>query len=197
MRGLSGAVRAVRTGCVAAALAVLLAACAHAPRRPVTPLPALALAPAAFGGTIGLAQQLRFARLDGAAMGAKPLDAALEIDAEHVRLAALALNRRVLTLSWDGRALEVERDPQLPPQVDPARVLRDVQLVLWPAAAIAAALPPGWTLHESGLRRELRHGETVAVAIAYAATPAWAGTIVLENRHEGYRLTIDSRELAP
>lgn len=194
MRGLIGAVRA---GCVAAALAVLLAACAQAPRRAGAPLPALALAPAAFGGTIGLAQQLRFARLDGAAVGAKPLDAALEIDAERVRLAALALNRRVLTLNWDGRALEVERDPQLPPQVDPARVLRDVQLVLWPAAAISAALPAGWTLHESGLRRELRHGQTVAVAISYAATPAWAGAIVLENRHEGYRLTIDSRELTP
>lgn len=194
MRGLIGAIRAV---CIAAGLAVLLAACAQAPRRAGTPLPALTLAPAAFGGTIGLAQQLRFARLDGAAVGAKPLDAALEIDAERVRLAALALNRRVLTLSWDGRALEVERDPQLPPQVDPARVLRDVQLVLWPAAAIGAALPAGWTLHESGLRRELRHGQTVAVAIEYAATPAWAGPIVLENRHEGYRLTIDSRELTP
>lgn len=194
MRGLIGTVRAA---CIAAGLAVLLAACAQAPRRAGTPLPALALTPAAFGGAIGLAQQLRFARLDGAAVGAKPLDAVLEIDAERVRLAALALNRRVLTLSWDGLTLDVERDPQLPAQVDPARVLRDVQMVLWPAAAIAAALPAGWTLHESGLRRELRHGDTVAVAIEYAATPAWAGTIVLENRHEGYRLTIDSRELAP
>lgn len=190
-------IRAARGGCAAAGLALLLAACAHAPPRGGAPLPALALAPAAFGGTIGLAQQLRFARLDGAAVAAKPLDAMLEIDPERVRLAALALNRRVLTLSWDGRELTVERDPQLPPQVDPARVLRDVQLVLWPVAAIEAALPAGWSVHESGQRRELRRGERVAVSVDYAGTPAWAGTIVLENRHEGYRLTIVSRELTP
>lgn len=180
-----------------AGLAALLAACAHAPRRDTAPLPELALAPAAFDGTVSLAQRLTFARLDGRSVAAHPLDALLEIDAGAVRLAALALSRRILSLTWDGKRLDVDRDPQLPPQVDPARVLRDVQLVLWPAAAIRAALPAGWTLREAERQRELLHGERVAVAIRYATASRWAGEVVLENRHEGYRLTIASHEQAP
>ncbi|QNM99009.1 DUF3261 domain-containing protein [Chitinimonas koreensis] len=172
--------------------AFLLAGCAQQPQRPTLPdLPPLQLAPADFGGSLSLAQRLDFARLDGRPSGAQPIEALLEIDGESVRLAGFALGQRILTLAWDGRQLAVERHPRLPAEVDAARVLRDIELVYWPAERLRAALPAGWTLEDGADGRRLLADGVPVLTVSRTAAGA-AATVVLENRREGYRLTIES-----
>jgi hypothetical protein len=164
----------------------LLAGCATAP-----PAPArlgLKLAPAALGESIALQQHLKVER-DGRT---DELDAALEVDAQHIELVGLAFGQRVLSLHHDGRELISWRHVMLPAQVRAEDVLEDMQLTLWPAAAIAAALPPGWRIVDDGLHRVLYLGDTVVTTITYSSMPRWSGTVVLENLRYHYRLTIQS-----
>lgn len=173
---------------------VLLGACA-APRAPLVQLPLLRLPPAALGRALSLVQRLSVRRLDAAA-DAPPqtVEVLLEADGEALRLAGFALNQRVLTMAWDGRELQVKRHPLLPAEVDTDRMLRDLTLVLWPAEAIRAALPAGWTLDADARTRVLRdHGEP-RLTIAYGvAVDAPLGPVTLSNLAEGYALEIESR----
>ncbi|MEC5163275.1 MULTISPECIES: DUF3261 domain-containing protein [unclassified Janthinobacterium] len=178
--------RAGLTLAVAAALALALAGCASTP-----PAPArlgLKLAPAALGEAISVQQHLKVER--GARVD--ELDAALEVDAERLELVGLAFGQRVLSLRYDGKEMTSWRHVMLPAQVRPDDVLEDMQLTLWPAAAIQAALPPGWRVDEQGLRRTLYHGADAMVQIDYSALPRWGGTVVLQNLRYQYRLTIQS-----
>lgn len=177
----------------------LLSACANV--APAISVPALRLAPAAFSGAVplSLSQRLTVTPLpavsqDGISPPAKNLDALLEISPDQVQLAGFALGQRILTVSWDGQSLTSSRHALLPKEVDEQRVLRDVQLVYWPTAAIQAALPAGWKLSEEGSIRTLTLGQQTAITIRYHATPRWAGQAELENTLEHYRLVIDSKE---
>ncbi|MFC7422177.1 DUF3261 domain-containing protein [Iodobacter arcticus] len=161
---------------------------------PETRLPALRLAPAAFAGSVSLTQRLSVTPLPANSAAPKTLDALLEINPEQIQLAGFALGQRILTVSWDGQSLTSSRHALLPKEVDEQRVLRDVQLVYWPLAAVQAALPAGWTLSEEGNVRKLTLGQENAITIRYHATPRWAGQAELENTLEHYRLVIDSKE---
>lgn len=176
--------------------AALLAACAQtAAPPPAASLPALRLSPASFGGSLSVVQRLTVQQLPAAARRPPPeqsLEGQLEIEPGELRLAAFALNQRVLMLRWDGLALQTQRHALLPAEVDAERVLRDVQLVYWPLAAVAAALPPGWTVADAHSQRRLSFGDQVQVLIDYAGLPRWQGRAELDNRREGYRLTIES-----
>jgi hypothetical protein len=148
----------------------------------------LQLAPATFGGSISLQQHLtveRDARIN-------ELEAALEIDSERLDLVALALNRRVLSLHYDGRSLESWRHPALPAELCAEDVLADLQLTLWPAGALRQALPTGWRIEENGTRRILLADELPVVEIQYSGEPRWNGKIVVDNLRYRYRLTIES-----
>jgi len=185
---------------LALALAVVLAACAQTPVAQRLQLPPLQLSPASFGTSVSLAQRLTVLQLPTGAALERPtaehsIDAQLEIDPDAVRLAAFALNQRVLMLAWDGRALQAQRHLLLPAEVDATRVLRDVQLVYWPLAAVAAALPGGWAVDDAGPQRRLSFEGRTQVQIDYAGTPRWQGRAALDNRLEGYRLTIQSSVL--
>ncbi|WP_342381263.1 DUF3261 domain-containing protein [Myxococcus stipitatus] len=179
-----------------ASLALLgLASCATPAPRPVAPevaLPSLALSPSDFGGSVSLSQQLSFAHeLDPG--GPRSLEALVEIDASAVRLAGFALSQRVITLQWDGARLEEERDARVPAQFQSRTVIRDLQLVYWPAATVRAALPEGWTLEDSPGQRVLRQGDKEWLSVRYAGQPPWVGRAELVNLAEHYRLTIESR----
>lgn len=175
-------------------LLALLAGCASTPAR--IELPALRLAPADFAGSVSLSQRLTVTTLSGAATPvSKQLDALLEIDASGVQLAGFTLGQRILTVSWDGKTLTSQRHPLLPAEVDEKRVLRDVQLVYWPAAVIQAALPPGWTLTETTDRRSLLFNAQTMIEISYQTSPRQAGKAELSNTAEHYRLLIDSKEM--
>jgi hypothetical protein len=171
-----------------AVLILLLAGCATtAP--PVQRL-GLRLSPASLGATVSVQQHLtveRGARTD-------ELDAALEIDARHLTLVGLAFGQRVLGVDYDGSAIKEWRHPMLPAQVRADDVLQDLQLTLWPHAALAAALPPGWTIVDDGdgMRRTLRLDGAVVATVTYSAMPRWSGTVVLDNLRYRYRLTIQS-----
>jgi hypothetical protein len=178
--------RRALAGPAALLAALLLAACAAAP--PPAARLGLRLAPSALGAQISLQQHLKVER------GARTddLDAVLEVDDALVQLAGLALGQRVLSIHYDGRELKAWRHPMLPQQVRAEDVLEDLQLTLWPAAAIAQALPAGWRIEDAGLRRTLYRNQVVVATIGYSGMPRWSGTAVLENLRYQYRLTIES-----
>ncbi|MBV8634856.1 MAG: DUF3261 domain-containing protein [Burkholderiaceae bacterium] len=172
---------------IAVAALATLVACSSAPPAQPGRLE-LRLAPAALGASIAVQQHLKVER-EGRT---DDLDAALEIDAEHVELVGLALGQRVLTLNYNGKDLTSWRHALLPSQVRAEDVLEDLQLTLWPVEAVRAALPSGWRVEEEGLHRTLYQGDELVAAISYSGTPRWNGTTVLENRRYHYRLTIAS-----
>ncbi len=168
----------------ATALGLLLAGCATAPPARL----GLTLAPAALGASISVQQHLtveRAGRID-------EIDAAVEIDATQVQMVGLAFGQRVLTVNYDGKQLTSWRHVMLPKQVRAEDVLEDMQLTLWPAPAIAASLPPGWRIHDAGLRRTLYLNDAVVATVSYSGMPRWSGTVILDNLRYAYRLTIET-----
>jgi hypothetical protein len=118
------------------------------------------LLPAALGAEVIASQRLVVSRDDGGA--AMTLEAAVEVDAMEVRMAGLLLGQRVLLVDWDGHRLREQREPVVPSSVTGRALLRDLQLVYWPAESIRAVLPPGWRLEEVEAKRRLYHGATLA-----------------------------------
>lgn len=153
----------------------------------------LKLAPATLGAAIVVQQQLRVER-DGRI---DELQGVLEIDAERLALVGLAFGQRVLTLQFDGRTLKSWRHPLLPAELREEDVLEDLQLTLWPVAALAPTLPAGWRIEETGRRRVLYSGVNLVTVIDYSAEPPWSGAIELRNLRFGYRLTIQSAPVPP
>ena len=171
-----------------AAIAGALGACASAPpRAPASSreTPQLRLAPALLGHPLDLQQHLTLQ----APGRDQQLDVLLEADERHVQLGVVAMGQVAARLEWDGTTLTEERAPWWPQAVSGSRILSDLQLTLWPAAAIQAALPAGWTLAESGDVRTLsQDGEAVTVITRTA--PA---VVELEQRREHFKLKIESR----
>ncbi|HEY4072190.1 MAG TPA: DUF3261 domain-containing protein [Herbaspirillum sp.] len=167
---------------------------AQAPKPPPARL-GLKLSPASLGQTLSLQQHMKVER----AGRTDELDTALEIDPDQLTLVGLAFGQRVMTLEYDGKELKTWRHFMLPPQVRGEDVLEDMQLTLWPAQAIRAALPAGWDLRDSapvppgaGWQRILSfEGETI-MTIDYAGKQRWGGQVVLNNLRYHYKLTITS-----
>lgn len=183
MRGLSLALAtALFTGCVTT----------PAPKPPGDDF-ILKLAPAAFGRELQLAQRITVVRGDDR----KTLDAQLEIDAQEVRIAAMALGQTVASMRWDGKTFEQQVSTHVPSAVTADRILSDVQLAWWPADAVRAALPAGYLLDEQGATRTLTRDGAIVATIEYTgAAPAWK-KVRLQHARYGYALDIESVELAP
>lgn len=153
----------------------------------------LRLPPAALGAELSLAQRITVVRR-GERQG---FDALLEADASAVRVAALALGQRVASLSWDGTTFDAQVASQVPPAITAPRILTDVQLAWWPAAAVEAGLPPDFALEVSAAGRTLRRGGATVAIVTYEGTaPAWR-RVTLQHVERGYTLEIDSVEQAP
>lgn len=155
------------------------------------------LAPASLGEAASASQRLSISRLSGGDARALTLDAVVEVDAEALRLAGFLLGQRVLLLAWDGRQLEEVREPVVPAALRGEAVLRDLQLVYWPAAAIRDALPAGWRLEgDERHRRLLRGGRVTFESERADAWPLGGATLV--NHAAGYRIVIESaRDASP
>lgn len=182
----------------AAAMMTLLSACSTTPTAPAQP-PApsarlhLQLSPASLGASLSLQQHLtveRAGRID-------EIDTVLEIEPDHLDLVGLAFGQRVMSLHYDGKELKTWRHFMLPKEVQGEDVLQDVQLTLWPAAALRAALPPGWELEENGMQRTLLLNREVIAQIDYPDRKAWGGKVILTNLRYHYKLTIQSVVTAP
>jgi hypothetical protein len=146
----------------------------------------LKLPPSTLGASVNLQQHLtvdRNGRMD-------ELDAALEIDPERIDMVGLVLGQRVLALHFDGKTLETWRHPMMTEGLRGEDVLEDLQLTLWSADEIRAALPAGWRLEENGLRRTILEKDETVTVIDYSAQPRWSGTVELQNLRFHYRLTI-------
>lgn len=149
-------------------------------------MPLLRLPPASLGRTLQLQQQITVQYPSQQGEQTRDLLALLEADAAHTRLAALAGGQVLARLDWDGRDLRVTRAPWAPPELLPERILNDLQLSLWPVAAIQAALPAGWRMKASAGLRQLRAGDEVVAEIRYPD----ARTTLFAQHRDGYRLTI-------
>lgn len=171
---------------LAAAFAGMLALAGCATTPPPQARLGLKLDPAALGTAISVQQHLkveRGGRID-------ELDVALQVEPDAVDVVGLAFGQRVLSLHYDGKQLTEWRHVMLPKQVRAEDVLEDMQLTLWPADAVARALPAGWRIAEQGLRRTLYLDDQPIMLIEYSGQPRWSGTVVLENLRYKYRLTI-------
>ena len=120
------------------------------------------------------------------------LDAVLDIAPEAVTLVGLSLGQRMLTLRYDGVTFTEQRHPMLPAEVRGADILTDVQLSLWPTAAVQSALPAGWVVRDDGTRRTLARDGRDIVVITYEGAPHWQGRLTLQNLRYNYRLVIRS-----
>lgn len=165
--------------------ALLLSACASAPKQPAARL-GLKLPPAALGTSISVQQHLKVERQGRV----DDLDVALQVESDAVDVVGLAFGQRVLTLHYDGKELTSWRHLMLPSQVRAEDVLEDIQLTLWPADAVAAALPPEWRVEEQGGIRTLTLAGEPVMRIVYSGNPRWSGTVVLDNLRYHYKLTI-------
>jgi hypothetical protein len=174
------------------ALALVLAQAGCAGRVPLAtraraPDLLLRLPPSALGRDLALRQHL-LVEVGGRMI---EFDALLEADATELNLALLVFERPLARLRWDGVNLQAQHQPGWPAAVSAERILSDLGLLLWPAAAVAAALPPGWTLSADAGQRELRwHGEPVE-----RVTFRSPKQVLIEHRQDGYRMTIESVDL--
>ena len=163
----------------------LLAACA-APPAPVPDdsILLLRLAPAALGQDMVARQHLQVQARERELR----LEVLLEVDAQAVRLALLDLGQIVARLQWDGARLDSATVPGWPAAVSAERILSDLQLTYWPVAAIAQALPAGWTVEAEQQTRVLRQqGQTVVTITRESPTRTR-----FVHAREGYSLTINS-----
>lgn len=183
----------MRVGLIAALVGLGVVGCVTTPPPAPPPELTLRLPPAALGAELSLAQRLTVVR-GGQRRG---FDALLEADASAVRVAALALGQRVASLSWDGERFESQVASQVPEFITAARILTDVQLAWWPAAAVQAGLPTDYALEVGEGRRALRRGGATVVLVTYeGVAPAWR-RVTLQHLERGYTLEIDSVEQAP
>ena len=142
------------------------------------------LSPRDLPAPLALQQQLVIER-DGQT---RTFDAMLEADADGLRLAVLAAGQVALTLRWQDGVLDQQRADWLPPQLDGARVLQDLQFAMWPLAALQRAAPPGWQVVEDAAVREISAaGRPVATVRRIDA-----GQFTLERHDAGYRLSVRS-----
>ena len=171
----------------ALACAGALAGCASAPAA-ARAAPQLRLAPALLGHALNLQQHLTLQ----APGHDQQLDVLLEADERHVRMGVVAMGQVAAHLDWDGTTLTEDRAPWWPQAVSGSRILSDLQLTLWPVAAIQAALPAGWRLEEtSGVRTLTQDGAIVTVV-----TRTGPQVVELDQRREHFKLKIESRDMS-
>ncbi len=170
----------------------MIAACHGAPAHQPDRL-SLALSPASFGRTLSLQQQVHVEYADRTV----DLDAVLDIAPDSLTLVGMAFGQRMLTLRYDGVKLRETRHPMLPRDVHGADILTDVQMALWPADAVRAALPAGWVLTDSDTLRTLSKDGTPQITIGYDAVPHWASRVIMQNLRYDYRLVIRSVAAEP
>ena len=172
-----------------AVVGLLLAACTHEPRGGEDAQPR-ALAPVAAISPRSASQVIHAAYGDRAVT----LRTALEVDTGSLKLVGVtATGQRVFTASWDGKTVTAERGVFVPSQVEPERVLADMQLALWPLPALQTALGNSYEVVEPfpGVRRLKHRGQLIA-EIHYAGDDPWSGRLWFVSFEHGYSLTVDT-----
>ncbi len=125
------------------------------------------------------------------AMQPRTLDVLLEVDAQTVRLALLQMGQVAARLEWDGVFMQASQSRWWPREVSAERILSDMQLALWPTAAIQAALPTPWQLQEQKGQRVLLHEDERVIVVRRPSLQAYEIEYVRAN----WLLRIDSQSL--
>lgn len=170
-----------------------LAGCGVLPERGTDPAFPL-LAPASLGETIERQQVLRLAV--GASL--HTFTCVVRVTPEAVLLVGLGpLGQRAFTLTYDASGLRAERAAGGAGAPAPERILADLQMALWPLAALTDATAGTlWRVLEPqpGVRRVLRDGRAYA-EIRHDGARRWDGALWLVNFAHDYSLAIESRPL--
>ncbi|MDR3414681.1 MAG: DUF3261 domain-containing protein [Nevskia sp.] len=179
-----------------AALCLAGCAAAPAPRPDVPPDQPPLLPPATLGASRDAQQILRAAFGEHEAV----LRCVVHASPERIEVVALtALGQRALTVAWNGQDWKVDAAPGVPPTLRPEWLLADVQLALWPLAALQSAYEPaGWTVSEpgGGVRRLRRAGQLVA-EVDYADADPWRGRYWISNFRYRYAISVEADATAP
>ncbi|EPW3924527.1 lipoprotein [Enterobacter sp. BIDMC92] len=179
----------------ALASALLLAGCSHStdtegtrPQAWLQPGTQVTLPPPGITPAIR-SQQLLTGRFKGQTQSLLVL---LNADGKKVTLAGLSsVGIRLFLATYDGTVIHTEQSvmmPQLPPA---SQVLADVMLSHWPLSAWQPQLPKGWTLNDTGTRRELRNPDGKLVTeIIYLQRNGKREPISIEQHVFKYHITI-------
>lgn len=170
----------------------LLGACAGAPPAKPDPAPRPLLTPASLGAERAVSQVVR------AAFGAREATFSCVVTVKDGAMTVVGLNTvgiRLFTLRYDGKAVHSEKAAAVPNELEPQRLLVDLQLVFWPLAELQGRWhPAGWQINEpaAGMRR-LRRDDSLVAEVHYAGGDPWTGRAWLVNFEHGYSLQIDSQ----
>ncbi|HCK7283362.1 TPA: DUF3261 domain-containing protein [Enterobacter roggenkampii] len=180
---------------VALAAALLLAGCSHStdtqetrPQAWLQPGTRVTLPPPGISPAVS-SQQLLTGSFNGQTQS---LLVMLNADAHKVTLAGLSsVGIRLFLVTYDETGIHTEQSivvPQLPPA---SQVLADVMLSHWPISAWQPQLPKGWTLTDTGDRRELRNASGKLVTeIVYLQRKGKREPISIEQHVFKYHITI-------
>ncbi|HCA7458529.1 DUF3261 domain-containing protein [Enterobacter roggenkampii] len=180
---------------VALAAALLLAGCSHStdtqetrPQAWLQPGTRVTLPPPGISPAVS-SQQLLTGSFNGQTQS---LLVMLNADAHKVTLAGLSsVGIRLFLATYDETGIHTEQSivvPQLPPA---SQVLADVMLSHWPISAWQPQLPKGWTLTDTGDRRELRNASGKLVTeIVYLQRKGKREPISIEQHVFKYHITI-------
>lgn len=180
---------------VALTAALLLAGCSHStdtqetrPQAWLQPGTRVTLPPPGISPAVS-SQQLLTGSFNGQT---QPLLVMLNADAHKVTLAGLSsVGIRLFLATYDETGIHTEQSivvPQLPPA---SQVLADVMLSHWPISAWQPQLPKGWTLTDTGDRRELRNASGKLVTeIVYLQRKGKREPISIEQHVFKYHITI-------
>lgn len=126
---------------------------------------------------------------------AMTLSTVVQLDAAGLRVVGVtATGQRLFTVSWNGADVSAQKSAFVPADVDPERVLADVQLALWPLPAVQQAFgKAGLEVTEpfAGVRR-MRRGDALIAEVHYAGPDPWNGRLWFVNFQYDYSLTIDT-----
>ena len=179
----------------ALAAALLLAGCSHStdtqetrPQAWLQPGTRVTLPPPGISPAVS-SQQLLTGSFNGQTQS---LLVMLNADAHKVTLAGLSsVGIRLFLATYDETGIHTEQSivvPQLPPA---SQVLADVMLSHWPISAWQPQLPKGWTLADTGDRRELRNASGKLVTeIVYLQRKGKREPISIEQHVFKYHITI-------
>ncbi|MCU6390945.1 DUF3261 domain-containing protein [Enterobacter quasiroggenkampii] len=179
----------------ALAAALLLAGCSHStdtqetrPQAWLQPGTRVTLPPPGISPAVS-SQQLLTGSFNGQTQS---LLVMFNADAHKVTLAGLSsVGIRLFLATYDETGIHTEQSivvPQLPPA---SQVLADVMLSHWPISAWQPQLPKGWTLTDTGDRRELHNASGKLVTeIVYLQRKGKREPISIEQHVFKYHITI-------
>jgi len=150
-------------------------------------MPLLALPAEALGCTLAVQQRLT---VFSPHQSPQSLDAMLEVEASTVKLALFHTGQRMGALTWDGERLHTDLSRWWPAVLQPAQVLSDMQLALWPAEVVQTALPKDWHIEENASWRRLLYKREGRILIQKIS----ANVLEIAYMPANWRLRIESAE---